>query len=99
MQPAVTAPSNLLAGSFGEMGEVSIRYINKWGHFSPCENHGVGQWGTMGDLGMGQNLLRRVRRPGKAERIEILGSGGWLLVSMGLSPQGDRGQVTYPSRL
>lgn len=55
--------------------------------------------GALGDLGMGQNLLRRVRRPGKAERIEILGSGGWLLVSMGLSPQGDRGQVTYPSRL
>lgn len=28
MQPAVRAPSNLLAGSFGEMGEGSIRYTN-----------------------------------------------------------------------
>lgn len=45
---------------------------------------------------MGQNLLRRVRQPGKAERVEILGSGGWLLVSMGLSPQSDLGQVTLP---
>lgn len=71
MQTAFTAPSSLLAGSFGEMGVVSTRYIINAGTFLIVR---LVEWDN-GWLRDGtEPLLRRVRQPGKAEKFKILGS-------------------------
>lgn len=71
MQTAFPAPSSLLAGSFGKMGVVSIRYIINAGTFLIVR---ITEWYN-GWLRDGtEPLLRRVRQPGKAEKFKILGS-------------------------